>query len=63
MLGSWGAQGEARNTKTLRAALADKLGKKLTYAKGTDILSTDTERIRSGGGGGEECRSGDPGAG
>lgn len=42
MIGSWGAQGQASNTVTLRAALADKLGKKLTYAKGTDILSTDT---------------------
>ena len=42
MLGSWGAQGEADNTITLRSALADKLGKKLTYVKGTDILGTDT---------------------
>lgn len=42
MLGSWGAQGQAANTITLRNALADKLGKKLTYVKGTDILSTDT---------------------
>jgi len=42
MIGSWGAQGEASNTKTLRGALADKLGTKLTYVKGTDILSTDT---------------------
>jgi beta-glucosidase len=42
MMGSWGAQGQASNTVTLRAALADKLGKKLTYVKGTDILSTDT---------------------
>jgi beta-glucosidase len=42
MLGSWGAQGDARNTNTLRGALADKLGNKLTYVKGTDILSLDT---------------------
>jgi beta-glucosidase len=42
MIGSWGAQGSASNTSTLRAALADKLGKKLTYVKGTEILSTDT---------------------
>jgi beta-glucosidase len=42
MIGSWGAQGEASNTKTLRGALADKLGNKLTYAKGTEILGTDT---------------------
>ena len=42
MIGSWGAQGEASNTKTLRGALADKLGKNLNYVKGTDILSTDT---------------------
>jgi beta-glucosidase len=42
MIGSWGAQGSASNTITLRTALAEKLGKKLTYAKGTDILSTDS---------------------
>ena len=42
MIGSWGAQGDVANTKTLRSALEDKLGNKLTYAKGTDILSTDT---------------------
>src|SRR5882757_190509 len=42
MIGSWGAQGEASNTKTLRGALADKLGKKLSYAKGTDIVGMDT---------------------
>lgn len=42
MIGSWGAQGDAANTKTLRGALADKLGTKLTYVKGTDILSTDS---------------------
>lgn len=42
MIGSWGAQGEARFTSTLRAALTDKLGKKLTYVQGTDILGTDT---------------------
>ena len=42
MMGSWGAQGSAANTKTLRSALAEKLGKKLTYVKGTDILSMDS---------------------
>jgi beta-glucosidase len=42
MLGSWGAQGDVKNAHTLRSALEEKLGKKLTYVKGTDILSTDT---------------------
>ncbi len=42
MIGSWGAQGEARYTKTLRSALTDKLGNKLSYVKGTDILGTET---------------------
>lgn len=42
MLGSWGSQGDAHNTRTLRGALEDKLGKKLTYVKGTEILGTDT---------------------
>ena len=63
MIGSWGAQGAASNTKTLRGALADKLGKKLNYVKGTDILSDGHQRICAGSGGSEECRSGDPGAG
>ncbi|HEY3987865.1 MAG TPA: glycoside hydrolase family 3 N-terminal domain-containing protein [Acidobacteriaceae bacterium] len=42
MIGSWGAQGSASNTITLRTALAEKLGNKLTYVKGTDILTKDT---------------------
>ncbi len=42
MLGSWGAQGDPHNARTLRDALTEKLGKKLTYVKGTEILSTDT---------------------
>jgi beta-glucosidase len=42
MLGSWGAQGDPHSAVTLRAALEEKLGKKLTYAKGTDILGNDT---------------------
>jgi beta-glucosidase len=42
MLGSWGAQGDPHNARTLRDTLTEKLGKKLTYVKGTDILSTDT---------------------
>lgn len=42
MLGSWGAQGNPKDAVTLRGALQDKLGNKLVYVKGTDILSTDT---------------------
>ena len=39
MLGAWSAKGEAGDVVTLRAALAEKLGAGLAYAKGTDILS------------------------
>ena len=42
MLGSWGAQGDPHNARTLRDTLTEKLGKKLTYVKGTEILSKDT---------------------
>lgn len=42
MLGSWGAQGDPHNARTLRDALTEKLGKKLTYVKGTEILTKDT---------------------
>ena len=38
MLGAWSAKGEAGDVVTLRAALAEKLGAGLAYAKGTDIL-------------------------
>jgi beta-glucosidase len=41
MLGSWGSQGNPKNVVTLRAALEQRLGKKLTYVKGTEILGTD----------------------
>ena len=42
MIGSWGAQGDPHNTVTLRGAMAQKLGTKLSYVKGTDILGTDS---------------------
>jgi beta-glucosidase len=42
MIGSWGAQGDAKLTSTLRAALEAKLGNRLTYVKGTDILGMDS---------------------
>ncbi len=42
MIGSWGAQGDPHQTSTLRAAMAEKLGTRLTYVKGTDIDGTDT---------------------
>jgi beta-glucosidase len=41
MIGAWGAQGDPKLTSTLRAALEQKLGNRLTYVKGTDILGTD----------------------
>ncbi len=42
MLGSWSAQGDPANVTTLRSALEKRLGKKLTYEKGTDVMGTDT---------------------
>lgn len=42
MIGSWGAQGDAKLTSTLRTAMAEKLGTRLTYVKGTDIDGTDS---------------------
>jgi beta-glucosidase len=42
MLGSWSAEGEAGDVVTLHAALEAKLGDRLVYAMGTDIL-TDSE--------------------
>jgi beta-glucosidase len=39
MLGAWGAKGDAKDVITLRAALAEKLGNRLVYAKGTEILT------------------------
>jgi beta-glucosidase len=39
MLGAWGAKGDAKDVITLRAALAEKLGNRLIYAKGTEILT------------------------
>jgi beta-glucosidase len=42
MLGAWSAKGEAGDVITLRTALAQRLGAKLTYARGTEIL-TDSD--------------------
>ena len=42
MIGSWGAKGDPKDAITLRKTLSDKLGGKLTYAKGTEKL-TDSE--------------------
>jgi beta-glucosidase len=42
MLGSWLCKGQDKDVVTLRKALADRLGKKLTFAKGTEIR-TDSE--------------------
>ncbi|MGI8771021.1 MAG: glycoside hydrolase family 3 N-terminal domain-containing protein [Acidobacteriaceae bacterium] len=39
MLGSWAGNGDPKDVVTLRAALQQRLGEKLIYAKGTDILS------------------------
>lgn len=40
MLGAWGAKGDPKDVVTLRAALSQQLGAAMTYAKGTDILTT-----------------------
>jgi beta-glucosidase len=42
MLGSWAASGNPRDAITLRQALSDRLGGKLLYAKGTEILTQST---------------------
>ena len=42
MIGSWGAQGDPKLTSTLRAAMVEKLGTRLTYVKGTDVVGTDS---------------------
>ena len=42
MLGSWSTEGKADDALTLRKTLTERLGDKLTYAKGTDIR-TDSE--------------------
>ncbi len=39
MLGSWAGNGDAKDAVTLRAALQQRLGDKLIYAQGTEILS------------------------
>lgn len=38
MLGSWGGNGDPKDVVTLRAALEQRLGDRLVYAKGTEIL-------------------------
>jgi beta-glucosidase len=43
MLGSWSAQGQPKDAITLRAALTEKLGGKLVFAKGTEIRSDSEE--------------------
>lgn len=41
MLGEWACKGDKKDVVTLRTALAEKLGDKLVYAKGTEILGKD----------------------
>ena len=42
MIGTWAAKGDAKDAVTLRAALQQKLGSSVTYAKGTEILTDST---------------------
>jgi beta-glucosidase len=39
MLGSWGAEGDPKNGITLRQAFSERLGDKLLYAKGCEVLT------------------------
>lgn len=43
MLGSWGALGNPKDAVTLRRALSERLGNRLLYAKGVEILSGSNE--------------------
>jgi len=42
MLGSWSLPADPHTAVTLRTALSERLGERLRYAKGTDILSNST---------------------
>lgn len=42
MLGAWAGKGDPKDVVTLRAALSERLGQSVIYAKGTEIL-TDSE--------------------
>jgi len=41
LLGAWAGQGNARDVVTLRQALAARLGERLLYAQGCDLLGSD----------------------
>jgi beta-glucosidase len=42
MIGAWGGKGDEKDVVTLKAALQQRLGASLTYAKGTEILTDAT---------------------
>jgi len=42
MLGEWACKGDKKDVVTLKSTLAERLKDKLLYAKGTDVLSTET---------------------
>lgn len=42
LIGAWGGKGDKADVITFRAAMQQKLGASLTYAKGTDILTDST---------------------
>lgn len=48
MLGSWKAEGDPNDVTTLLAALQERLGTNLVYAKGTEILATTEEADSAG---------------
>ena len=45
MLGSWGALGDPKYAVSLKQALSERLGDKLLYAKGTEILTGEDAKI------------------
>jgi beta-glucosidase len=51
MLGSWSAQGDAKDVTTLRTALTERLGTNLSYTKGSQIseaaVPTDPDEIQN----------------
>jgi beta-glucosidase len=55
MLGAWAVSGDPRNVVTLRAALTERLGSRLLYAPGCELLSGEDanilKRVHFGGGG------------
>ena len=48
LLGAWAVTGDARNVVTLRTALAERLGSRLLYAQGCDLLTGEDANVLKG---------------